>query len=95
MGFAFPVRMCNDALVEMNVTIKIQEELGRAARHKAVDAGLSLSGWISTVIAKELSLPKREEPSRTLLDALGNEALAEMKLDFPRDQSGGEPLDFS
>lgn len=78
----------------MNVTIKIQDKLGRAARHKAVDAGLSLSGWIAGVIAKELSMPK-PETSRTLLQALGNEKLAHAEIDFSRDPSGKRSLDFS
>lgn len=78
----------------MNVTIKIQDQLGQAARHKAVDAGLSLSGWISAVIAKELS-PREPEASRTLLDALGNEKLADETFDLPRSQSSSRSADFS
>ena len=86
--------MCYSAIVEMNVTIKIQDKLGRAARHRAVDAGLSLSGWISAVIAKELSATG-PEASRTLLEALGNDGLADVKLEFPRNPSTTRPLDLS
>ena len=78
----------------MNVTIKIADELGRQARHCAVDAGLSLSGWIAKLVGKELSRSDLKKP-QTLLEALGNERLAETDLVFPRDQSAGRAVDFS
>jgi len=55
----------------MNVTIKIDDELCKQARHKAVDADMSLSKWVASVVAKEVGAEKRESP--TMLDLLGAE----------------------
>ena len=78
----------------MNVTIKIDDRLGKDARHRAVDAGLSLSGWIANVIRKELSCsPSKNSP--TLLEALGNDSLSEVEIHFPRDKSLLRETDFS
>ena len=41
----------------MNVTLKIDEELCRQARHRAVDANLSLSKWVAQLVEKELGAP--------------------------------------
>jgi hypothetical protein len=78
----------------MNVTLKIDDEICREARHRAVDAGRSLSGWITDVIQKELSSPHRKKP-KTLLDALGNDELADIDLTFPRETSSIREADFS
>ena len=78
----------------MNVTIKINDQLCRNARHRAVDAGLSLSGWIAEVIRKELFGSPSKTP-RTLLEALGNEKLAEFEVNFPRDKSHARKVDLS
>lgn len=57
----------------MNVTIKIEDALCRKARHRAVDRGLSLSGWIAQLLRKELAA---EEPIRGgLLEALAMDDL--------------------
>lgn len=37
-----------------NVTVKLEEELVRAARHLAVDTGQSLSGWLADLIRERL-----------------------------------------
>jgi hypothetical protein len=78
----------------MNVTIKIEDQLCRDARHRAVDAGRSLSGWIADVIRKELSHSgsKRRE---TLLEALGNDELSNIDLHFSRDKSSLRDADLS
>ena len=52
----------------MNVTIKINDELAKKARHKAVDDGLSLSGWVSQLISENLS---SRASRKSLLEALG------------------------
>jgi hypothetical protein len=78
----------------MNVTIKINDEICREARHRAVDAGRSLSGWIADVFQKELSNRPRKRP-KTLLEALGNEDLATIDLNFPREASSIREVDFS
>jgi len=78
----------------MNVTIKMSDEICREARHRAVDEGESLSGWVAGVIRKELSRRARTK-RRTLLDSLGNEELSGVELDFPRDKSSIREADLS
>ena len=77
----------------MNVTIKIDDDVCREARHHAVDAGLSLSGWVTNLIRKEVAPPPVKK-AKTLLEAIGNEKLAGLDLDFPRDKSSGREVDF-
>lgn len=55
----------------MNVTVKIDDALCKAARHKAVDADLSLSGWVAQVIERELQREAQHE--QTLVQALAME----------------------
>ena len=55
----------------MNVTLKIDDELCRKARHRAVDADLSLSKWVAGVVEKELRTEPKDE--RTIADLLGAE----------------------
>jgi hypothetical protein len=77
----------------MNVTVKIDDRLCREARHRAVDRGLSLSGWIAEVLRKELAV---DEPTkRGLLDALAIEEGADEAFDIPRDASVARDLTFS
>jgi len=78
----------------MNVTIKIDNELVKGARHRAVDDGLSLSGWIAQLLSRELALDTSASQRGSLLAALGNDELAERKVDFPRDQSPAREVDF-
>lgn len=77
----------------MNVTIKIDDDVCRAARHHAVDAGLSLSGWVANLIRKEIS-PLQSKKAKSLLEALGNKKLASLDLDFPRDKSSAREVGF-
>jgi hypothetical protein len=68
----------------VNVTIKLNDDLCREARHRAVDANLSLSGWISDLIRKHLyHSPELAGPRRTLIDLLGDERTAELQLEIP------------
>lgn len=78
----------------MNVTLKIADDLCQEARHRAVDAHLSLSGWVADLIRKEIDRSSPKRP-RTLLEELGNGDLAEFELEFPRDQSPARDLEFS
>lgn len=78
----------------MNVTLKISDEICRAARHRAANAGCSLSEWIEEVIRKELSRPSRNLP-KTLLEALGNGKLSDVEVDFPRNKSSIRKADLS
>lgn len=77
----------------MNVTIKIEDALCREARHRAVDRGLSLSGWIANLLRKELA--SEENGSRGLLDALAVEEGEEKAFEIPRDPSEARDLAFS
>lgn len=70
---------CNREIVK-NVTVKLEESLIKEARHKAVDRGQPLSGWLADLIEREVSTPpafgaKSARPVR-LLDALEDEGLA-------------------
>ena len=72
----------------MNVTVKIDDSLCREARHHAVEAGLSLSGWIAQLLAREMRNPSLErghleEKSKDLLEALGDERLADIDWENP------------
>lgn len=69
----------------MNVTIKLDNGLCREARHRAVDRGQSLSGWIAEVLAKELAA--NERVSGGLLDALAMKEGEEQEFEVPRDPS--------
>jgi hypothetical protein len=39
----------------MNVTVKLDEQLVEVARHRAVDSGVSLSGWLALLIKREVA----------------------------------------
>lgn len=69
----------------MNVTIKIEDDLCREARHRAVDRGLSLSGWIAGVLRRELAAGERAGGS--LLGALAMEEGEQRAFEIPRDAS--------
>ena len=68
----------------MNVTIKLEDALCREARHRAVDADLSLSGWIAELIRERLGLSVGGLPKKTLLEMLGDEKAGATELEIPR-----------
>lgn len=69
----------------MNVTIKLDDALCREARHRAVDADLSLSGWIAELIRERLGLPAGGgRAKKTLLEMLGDENAGALDLEIPR-----------
>ena len=77
----------------MNVTIKIDDALCKEARHRAVDADLSLSGWVAKLLAKELS--EADKRGQTLVEAIGMdderdlmEFIPDRKMDLDR------PIEF-
>ena len=74
--------------------IKVDDQLCREARHRAVDAGPSLSGWIVGILKKELSEGYHPKPA-TLLEALGNDELADIDFEFPREKKGVPEIDFA
>jgi hypothetical protein len=65
-----------------NLTLKIDEELLREARHRAVDEGMSVSGWVSELMKSALRESEPFEENR-------REALKD--LDRPL-RLGGRPL---
>ena len=68
----------------MNVTIKLEDTLCREARHCAVDADLSLSGWIAELIRERLGLSTASgRPGKTLLEMLGDEKAGCTDLEIP------------
>lgn len=77
----------------MNVTIKIEDALCREARHRAVDRGLSLSGWIAGVLRRELAGGKPADEGG-LMEALAMEDGEERGFEVPRDPSRARDLEF-
>lgn len=65
-----------------NVTLRMDEELLAELRHRAVDARMSLSAWITTTI--ESVLPRTSE-----IDEVREQAIKRMERGF---HLGGEPL---
>jgi hypothetical protein len=70
----------------MNVTVKLDDELVKLARHRAVDRGLSLSKWLGELIRSDLKGQMRSNPSN-LLQAIGNDELADVELEIPTDKT--------
>jgi hypothetical protein len=77
----------------MNVTVKMDDSLCREARHRAVDRGLSLSGWIAEVLRKELAAD--QSAKKCLLDALAMQDAEDKAFEIPRDASVARDLAFS
>lgn len=77
----------------MNVTIKIDDALCKEARHRAVDQGLSLSGWIAGIVRKELARESDTDRSG-LLDALAMNEAVERSFEIPRGSSVARDLEF-
>lgn len=77
----------------MNVTIKIDDDLCRQARHRAVDADLSLSGWVAQVIEKEIAQSQRT--GKTMREMLAMDDDLDL-MDFipPRDIVADRPIQF-
>jgi hypothetical protein len=66
----------------MNVTITLDDDLCREARHRAVDEGKSLSSWLAGVIRKEVGkTPAAKLPS--LLEMLRDDDAGNVPLEFP------------
>lgn len=80
----------------MNVTLKLPDDLCREARHRAVDASQSLSAWIADLVVREVRPDYGAKPAAaTLIDALGDEALADGELDLPdRKRQPHRPVRF-
>lgn len=82
----------------MNVTVKLPDELVRAARHRAVDESKSLSTWLADLVRRELTNPpKTQSEPRTLVDAFSSDYPEWFyEKDFPlEDRRAGKVRDFS
>lgn len=66
----------------MNVTITLDDDLCREARHRAVDEGKSLSSWLAGLVRKEV---REASPAgvSTLLDLLRDDAAGAVTLQIP------------
>lgn len=73
----------------MDVTLKLDEELSDAARHRAKDEGTSLVTWITNLLKRELVRPERQMANGTLLDLLGDDGNEDVEFtrckDLPRE----------
>jgi hypothetical protein len=78
----------------MNVTISLDDELCRLARHRAVDAKTSLSGWLAQLVKKEVikSEPRREA---NLLDVLGDAEAGNVDLEIPQFKESPTPANLN
>lgn len=77
----------------MNVTIKLDDALCREARHRSVDQGLSLSGWVGKLIAEELAAEPASKRG-TLLDLLGDAQAADIAWELPKLNDEPVPADL-
>ena len=77
-------KTCLPRAIVQSCCIKVDHDLAQQARHRAVDAGQSLSGWVSHLIEREVRSAASQTP-RSLLEALGRDELAEVELDIKRD----------
>ncbi len=66
----------------MNVTLKLPDELCKAARHRAVDESKSLSAWTAELIKRELD-PGVIREQMTLAEMLGDSATAAIDFELP------------
>lgn len=69
----------------MNLTLKIPDELGKAARHLAVDESKSLSAWTADLMRREVEARKAspEKPKRWMDAFSGDENDPYLGRDFP------------
>ena len=74
-----------------NVTVKLEEELVRAARHEAVDAGQSLSSWLAALIRERLG---QSEVSATVAEVMGTESGRQEASLLPFDEARQRALSY-
>jgi hypothetical protein len=76
---------CNRAIVKreaMNVTLKLPDELCKAARHRAIDESKSLSSWVAAIVQRELE-PQPKRTTKTLAELLGDPTTAGKDFEIP------------
>lgn len=67
----------------MDITLKLPDDLCCEARQRATDESKSLSAWVADLVAREIQHLASKRVPATLLDALGDESLADGELDLP------------
>lgn len=76
----------------MNVTLKLPDELCKAARHLAVDESKSLSAWMAELLKREVEVrtAKLEKP-KTWMDAMSVDGAPDCfyEKDFPLEDRKG------
>ncbi|MGK0185725.1 MAG: hypothetical protein ACI9R3_001504 [Verrucomicrobiales bacterium] len=89
MGFA----PCYRAALNMNVTLKLPDDLCNEVRHRAVGQSKSLSQWVADLLQREIS---RSHPERkSLLERLGDSATADRDFELPdRQLEKDRPVEF-
>lgn len=80
------ISSCHRAIVLheiMNVTLKLPDELCKAARHRAIDESKSLSAWIAEIVEKEIGKPVGK--AKTWMEAMKVEGAPDWfyERDFP------------
>jgi len=80
-------------VLHMKITLKLPDDLCRAARHRAADESKSLSAWVADLVRRVLG--QSGSKPITLLQALGDESLAEGELELPDRRSAVDrPAEF-
>jgi hypothetical protein len=78
----------------MNVTLKLPDELCKAARHRAVDESKSLSAWMVDLVRRELE-PKPKGRKKTLAELLADPATSDRDFELPeRKRETEREIDF-
>lgn len=78
----------------MNVTLKLPDELCKAARHCAVDEEKSLSKWVAEIVEKEISKPSQSRRAKTWMELIGDPATAHLDFELP-DRKEDNAREFS
>jgi hypothetical protein len=82
----------------MNVTLKLPDEVCKAARHLAVDESKSLSAWMTDLMAREIAKAGADKRKpKTWMDAFsGDENDPYLDRDFPlEDRKAGKLTEFN
>ena len=83
----------------MNVTLKLPDELCKAARHRAVDESKSLSAWVADLLRRELGNTEAgEEKPKSWMELLSEPEFDDefCKKEFPlEDRKAGKVREFS
>jgi hypothetical protein len=83
----------------MNVTLKLPDDLCKAARHRAIDESKSLSAWMADLVKRELeSNPTFHSKSQTWMEAMTVDGMPDWfyEKDFPlEDRKAAKVREFN